>query len=96
MEQKERKHCWLLVRLQCWPWPPDIVRFLELGLDGAEDTRLAYATDLVTFEAYCLTHQFTLYLAAVTTLAGYVAHIANLPRKLATITRHLAAIQKEH
>jgi integrase len=75
---------------------PDVARFLELGLEGAENTRLAYATDLVTFEAYCLTHRLTPYPAEVTTLAGYVAHLANLPRKLATITRHLAAIQKKH
>lgn len=30
------------------------------------------------------------------TLASYVAHLADIPRKLATINRHLAAIEKNH
>ncbi|TDN39854.1 hypothetical protein E4631_23245 [Hymenobacter sp. UV11] len=75
---------------------PDVARFLELGLEGAENTRLGYASDLATFESYCTAHQLTPYPADVATLAGYVAHLANLPRKLATISRHLAAIQKKH
>jgi site-specific recombinase XerD len=73
-----------------------MAHFLQIGLEGSENTRLAYSTDLATFEAYCVGHQFIPYPADVTTLAAYVAYMANLPRKLATITRHLAAIQKKH
>jgi site-specific recombinase XerC len=75
---------------------PEVARYLVRGLEGADNTRLAYATDLHTFEAYCEQHQLTPYPATVTTLASYVAHLADLPRKLATITRHLSAIQKKH
>ncbi|SNS00569.1 Site-specific recombinase XerD [Hymenobacter mucosus] len=75
---------------------PDVARFLSLGLEGSDNTRLAYSNDLASFEAYCSTNQLTAYPAAVATLAGYVAHMANLPRKLATIHRHLSAIAKKH
>ena len=75
---------------------PDVARFLELGLEGSHNTRLAYARDLATYEAYCAAQQLPPYPADVKTLAGYVAHLANLPRKLATINQHLAAITKKH
>lgn len=75
---------------------PDVAHFLQISLDGSENTRLAYSTDLATFKAYCLGQQLMPYSAEVMTLAAYVAHMANLPRKLATISRHLAAIQKKN
>jgi site-specific recombinase XerD len=76
--------------------PTAVSRYLVRGLEGADNTRLAYATDLATFEAYCTEHGLEPYPAHVTTLAGYVTHLADLPRKLATIARHLAAINKKH
>ena len=76
--------------------PAAVSRYLVRGLEGADNTRLAYATDLATFEAYCTEHGLEPYPAHVTTLAGYVTHLADLPRKLATIARHLAAINKKH
>lgn len=76
--------------------PAAVSRYLVRGLEGADNTRLAYATDLATFEAYCIEHGLEPYPAYLTTLAGYVTHLADLPRKLATIARHLAAINKKH
>jgi site-specific recombinase XerD len=76
--------------------PAAVSRYLVRGLEGADNTRLAYTTDLATFEAYCTEHGLEPYPAHVTTLAGYVTHLADLPRKLATIARHLAAINKKH
>ncbi|MBD2769370.1 tyrosine-type recombinase/integrase [Hymenobacter sp. BT664] len=75
---------------------PDVARYLVRGLEGADNTRLAYATDLASFEAYCSELQLEPYPASVATLAGYVAYLADKPRKLATIHRHLAAIAKKH
>jgi site-specific recombinase XerD len=75
---------------------PNVGRYLTLGLEGAENTRLAYSADLRSYEAFCTEHEFTPWPAAVATLASYVAHLADIPRKLATINRHLAAIEKNH
>ncbi|AMJ65947.1 site-specific integrase [Hymenobacter sp. PAMC 26628] len=75
---------------------PNVGRYLTLGLEGAENTRLAYSADLRSYEAFCAAHEFTPWPAAVATLASYVAHLADIPRKLATINRHLAAIEKNH
>lgn len=76
--------------------PAAVSRYLVRGLEGSDNTRLAYATDLATYEAYCTEHELLPFPAHVTTLAGYVAHLADQPRKLATIARHLAAINKKH
>ncbi|MFD2719963.1 tyrosine-type recombinase/integrase [Hymenobacter monticola] len=71
-------------------------RYFVEGLHGADNTRLAYSADLKSFEAYCEANALTPYPADAATLAAYIAHLADLPRKLATIRRHLAAIQKKH
>ena len=72
----------------------NVGRYLTLGLEGAEDTYLAYSADLRSYEAFYAEHEFTPWPAAVPTLASYVAHLAGIPRKLATINWHLAAIEK--
>ena len=73
-----------------------VERFRGRAQQGAANTRRAYAADLRSFEAYCAAHGFEPYPASVDALSHYVAHLAELPRKLATIRRHLASIQRQH
>ena len=73
-----------------------VARYVEVGLAGAANTRRAYAADLRTFEQYCRDHDLEHLPAAVTSVAQYVTHLADQPRKLATIRRHLSAIAKAH
>lgn len=75
---------------------PNVERYLLRGLEGSANTKLAYSADLRAYEAYCDLHQLGAWPAALETLAGYVAHLADAGRKLATINRHLAAIGKNH
>ena len=75
---------------------PNVERYLLRGLEGSDNTRLAYSADLRSYEAYCALHQLAPWPAALETLASYVAHLADVGRKLATINRHLAAIEKNH
>ena len=75
---------------------PNVERYLLRGLEGSDNTRLAYSSDLRIYETYCELHQLAPWPAALETLAGYVAHLADVGRKLATINRHLAAIEKNH
>nr|GFC00715.1 hypothetical protein [Tanacetum cinerariifolium] len=75
---------------------PNVERYLLRGLEGSDNTRLAYSADLRSYEAYCELHQLGPWPAALETLASYVAHLADVGRKLATINRHLAAIEKNH
>lgn len=75
---------------------PNVERYLLRGLEGSDNTRLAYSADLRTYEAFCALHQLAPWPAALETLASYVAHLADVGRKLATINRHLAAIEKNH
>jgi integrase len=74
----------------------NVSRYLEEGLAGAQNTKMAYTADLRTYEAYCAKHELTPWPASEVTLANYLAHLADLGRKLATINRHLAAIEKNH
>jgi len=74
----------------------NVARYLKLGLEGADNTVLAYSADLKYFGAYCTRHGLTSLPADVTTVARYVADLADIPRKLSTIRRHLAAIHKHH
>lgn len=76
--------------------PASVGRYMEAGLDGARNTKLGYSADLRTYEAYCTEHELNAWPADELTLAAYVAHLADLGRKLATINRHLAAIEKKH
>ena len=38
---------------------PNIGRYLTLGLEGTENTCLAYSADLHSYEAFCAKHEFT-------------------------------------
>ena len=71
-------------------------RYRDLGVQGSANTKRAYAADLRSFEAYCEKHQLRPYPADLATLTSYLAHLADKPYKLATVLRHLAAIQKRH
>jgi len=71
-------------------------RYVEAGLRGAPNTALAYAGDLKRFGAWCTTHELEPLPASVDTLAGFVTHLAETGKKVATIQRHCAAISKAH
>jgi len=71
-------------------------KYIEAGLQGAANTERSYKSNLKSFQAYCAAHGLSALPANVTTLTSYVTHLADLPRKLATIKHHLAAIQKQH
>ncbi|SNC77615.1 Site-specific recombinase XerD [Hymenobacter gelipurpurascens] len=76
--------------------PFSVSRYVEAGLQGAQNTKRGYAADLRSFEDYCQHHQVTYLPAEVTTVAGYVSQMADRGMKLATIRRHVAAIAKLH
>ncbi|MGI4872686.1 MAG: tyrosine-type recombinase/integrase [Janthinobacterium lividum] len=78
------------------PFPEAATRYREIGLQGAANTQRAYSADLRSYEAYCQSQQLAAYPAEVATLGGYLAHLADAGKKLATILRHQAAILKKH
>lgn len=71
-------------------------RYVEAGLAGAANTAKAYAGDLKRFAAWCADHHLEPLPASVDTLAGFVTHLAETGKKVATIQRHCAAISKAH
>ena len=71
-------------------------RYVEAGLQGAPNTAKAYAGDLKRFGTWCAVHELTPLPASVDTLAGFVTHLAETGKKVATIQRHCAAISKAH
>lgn len=71
-------------------------RYVEAGLSGAANTAKAYAGDLKRFGSWCTDHGLTPLPASVDTLAGFVTHLAETGKKVATIQRHCAAISKAH
>ena len=71
-------------------------RYVEAGLQGAPNTALAYAGDLKRFGIWCSEHGLEPLPASVDTLAGFVTHLAETGKKVATIQRHCAAISKAH
>ena len=71
-------------------------RYVEAGLQGAPNTAKAYAGDLKRFGAWCAAHELTPLPASVDTLAGFVTHLAETGKKVATIQRHCAAVSKAH
>jgi site-specific recombinase XerD len=75
---------------------PAASRLALRGLEGADNTRRAYASDLRSFTAYCTKLGLPVMPTDVPTLTGYIAHLTDLGRKLTTINRHLAAIGKLH
>ncbi|SHL96933.1 tyrosine-type recombinase/integrase [Hymenobacter psychrotolerans] len=74
----------------------NVARYIKAGLEGADNTVLAYSADLKSFGDFCQLHGLNQLPADVATLARYVADLADIPRKLSTIRRHLAAIHKHH
>ena len=71
-------------------------RYVEAGLQGAPNTAKAYAGDLRRFGAWCAEHGLEPLPASVDTLAGFVTHLAETGKKVATIQRHCAAVSKAH
>ena len=71
-------------------------RYVEAGLSGAANTAKAYAGDLRRFGAWCSEHGLEPLPASVDTLAGFVTHLAEAGKKVATIQRHCAAVSKAH
>jgi site-specific recombinase XerD len=71
-------------------------RYVEAGLQGAPNTAKAYAGDLKRFGAWCAEHGLEPLPASVDTLAGFVTHLAETGKKVATIQRHCAAVSKAH
>ena len=71
-------------------------RYVEAGLSGAANTAKAYAGDLKRFGAWCAEHGLEPLPASVNTLAGFVTHLAETGKKVATIQRHCAAVSKAH
>jgi integrase len=51
---------------------------------------------LRSYEAFCILYHLTPYPADLATLTGYLTHLANQQKKLATIHHHVASIQKRH
>jgi site-specific recombinase XerD len=74
----------------------NVARYLKLGLEGSDNTVLAYSADLKSFGKYCAERDLCSLPADVATIARYVADLADIPRRLSTIKRHLAAIHKHH
>lgn len=86
--------------------------YLDAGLQGADNTRRAYLSDLRSFDRFCAERNHCPLPADVATLIEYVTHLADTPpvpranvranvpprppRKFATLKRHLSAIQKNH
>lgn len=71
-------------------------RYVEAGLSGAANTVKAYAGDWKRFGLWCAEHGLEPLPASVETLAGFVTHLAETDKKVATIQRHCAAVAKAH
>lgn len=71
-------------------------RYVEAGLSGAANTAKAYAGDLKRYSIWCAEHGLEMLPASVDTVAGFVTHLAETGKKVATIQRHCAAISKAH
>lgn len=76
--------------------PAAVGRYVAAGLYGAANTKRGYAADLRSFQEYCQRRQLGHLPAEVSTIAGYVSHLADCGKKYATIRRHVAAIAKLH
>ena len=71
-------------------------RYVAAGLDGADNTKEAYAGDWKRFTKWCLEYNCSPLPADVPTLVGFVTYLTELGRKTATIRRHIASITKAH
>lgn len=66
------------------------------ALEGAANTRRAYASDWADFLAWCATHGRQALPAAGDDVAEYLAQLAGLGRAVATLERRMAAIRHKH
>ncbi|GAB3309659.1 hypothetical protein [Hymenobacter tenuis] len=71
-------------------------RSAEAGLSGAKNTAKENAGDLKRIGAWCQQHALVELSAFVDTLAGFTTHLAEANKKVATIQRYCAAINKAH
>jgi site-specific recombinase XerD len=67
-----------------------------LAAEKSENTRRAYATDWVDFQAFCEARGEPFLQASPIVVAQYLAHLADAGRKTATIERRVAAIRYAH
>lgn len=77
------------------PLADKVANYARKGLDGAENTKRAYKTDLRYFRIWCVENGQIEMPASAATLAAYVSHLADT-HKWASINRKLAAIRKLH
>lgn len=75
---------------------PASEHFDNVAIEGSANTRRGYAADLRSYEKFCEERELNPYPGESETLKSYVSHLANTNKKLATIHRHLAAIEKRH
>ena len=73
-----------------------IADYARKGLEGAANTRRAYAADLAHFRAWCDQHGLEALPAQAASVAAYVTHLAEAGRKWATLTRRLVVLSKWH
>lgn len=69
--------------------------FFQKGLEGAENSQLAYASDMAHAEAWLKQHGLTPLPMTSATLATYLSSLAS-ENKWATISRRLATLRKWH
>jgi site-specific recombinase XerD len=72
-----------------------VADYLQTGLEGAPNTRKAYAADLRHFRQWCADHQQTPTPVSPEALCTYLAFVAETD-KWATIQRRLSAVRKLH
>lgn len=71
-------------------------KYIEAALQGSDNTKRSYQSNLKAFTAYCTEHKLVALPADVATLSHYITHLADDGRKFSTIKHHLAAIHKLH
>lgn len=69
--------------------------FFQKGLEGADNSQIAYASDLEHVEAWLMQHGLAPLPMTPATLATYLSYLA-MRHKWATISRRLATIRKWH
>lgn len=77
------------------PLANKVADYARRGLDGADNTKRAYKSDLKYFRTWCGENSQVEMPASAATLAAYVSHLADT-HKWASINRKLAAIRKLH
>ncbi|MDU0372132.1 tyrosine-type recombinase/integrase [Hymenobacter endophyticus] len=71
-------------------------RYVKKGREGADATSRAYAGDWKRFTAFCVEFGRQPLPADVVTVAAFVTYLAEEGKKVATVQRHLASINKYH